>query len=90
MIEKSFKIINQTGLDAKASSALVSLCGKFNSEIKLKSSNITVNLKSIMGVMSLNIHKGEIIEITFSGLDEEEACRELVNIIDNNKIAKEI
>lgn len=90
MIEKTFKIVNQTGLDAKASSELVSCCGKYNSEILLWHSKVSVNLKSIMGVMSLNIHKGEIVDISFNGEDEEEACNEIIHVINKIKLAKEI
>ena len=90
MIEKTFKIVNQTGLDAKISSILVSTCSKYDCEILLWRAKINVNLKSIMGVMSLNIHKGEIVDITFSGVDEEDAAIDVVNTIDKIKLAKEI
>ena len=89
MIEKSFKIVNPTGLDAKISSILVSKCSKFNCGISLKYSRVTVNLKSIMGVMSLNIHKGEIIVLSFNGSDEEAACNEISYVISDIKLAKE-
>ena len=36
MIEKTYKITNQTGLDAKNSSVLVSKCGKYNRPIFIK------------------------------------------------------
>lgn len=89
MVEKSFKIVNPTGLDAKISSVLVSKCGKFNCDISLKYSKVTVNLKSIMGVMSLNIHKGEIIVLFFDGSDEADACKEISYVISDIKLAKE-
>ena len=89
MIERTYKIINPTGLDAKKSSVLVTKCGKFNSEIKLQCSNIIVNLMSIMGVMSLIVHKGELIVITFSGDDEEDAYKEITNLINDIKLGKE-
>ena len=90
MIEKSFKIVNQTGLDAKAASSLVTCSGKYNSEILISHSKVSVNLKSIMGVMSLNVHKGEIVDISFNGEDEEEACNEVIHVISKIKLAKEI
>ena len=89
MLEKRFKITNLTGLDARNSSVLVTKCGKFASEISLQSSNITVNLKSIMGVMSLNVHKGEIIKIIVSGTDEVEALDEISYTIEELKLGKE-
>ena len=89
MLEKRFKITNLTGLDARNSSILVTECGKFTSEISLQSSNITVNLKSIMGVMSLNVHKGEIIKIIVNGTDEVEALDEISYSIEELKLGKE-
>lgn len=89
MIEKSFKITNNTGMDAKMSSAIVSVCGRYNSEITLQCAKIQVNLKSIMGVMSLNIHKNEIIKIFISGIDEEEVSKELSYLFNDIKLGKE-
>lgn len=89
MLEKKFKIINLTGLDAKNSSILVTKCSKFTSEIMLQSSDITVNLKSIMGVMSLNVHKGEVIKIIINGIDEVEALDSITYLIQDLKLGKE-
>ena len=89
MIEKTFKVTNQTGLDAKISSLIVNKCGKYNCDIKLRCANETVNLKSIMGVMSLNIHKGLVIDIIFDGEDEEAAANDICFLINDIKLAKE-
>ncbi len=89
MLEKTFKITNNTGLDAKMSSLIVTKSSKFISNITLQLEELKVNLKSIMGVMSLNIHKGEIIKLIFSGPDEVEALEELSILINDSKLGKE-
>ena len=89
MIEQTFKIINPTGLDAKMSSLLVTLSGKFASKISLQLNELVVDLKSIMGVMSLNVHKGEVVKVICSGVDEEDALRELAVLINDKKLGKE-
>ena len=89
MLEKKFKIINPTGLDAKNSSNLVSKCGKYTSDIKLYLGNTAVDSKSIMGVMSLNVHKGEIIKISVNGIDEVEALEAISYLIQESKLGKE-
>ena len=89
MLEKSFKIINVTGLDAKMSSLVVTKSSKFISKLTLQLEELQVDLKSIMGVMSLNIHKGEIITIICSGPDEALALEELSNTINESKLGKE-
>ena len=45
MIQKTYKIIYKTGLDAKMASTLVNKCGKYTCDILLMSSNMKVNLK---------------------------------------------
>ena len=89
MLEKKFKIINPTGLDARNSSNLVSKCGKFTADIKLHLGNTAVDSKSIMGVMSLNVHKGEIISISVNGIDEVEALEAISYLIQESKLGKE-
>ena len=89
MLENSFKITNHTGLDAKMSSLLVTNASRFTSKIILQLNEISVDLKSIMGVMSLNVHKGEFVKVICSGSDETDAMRELTCLINDNKIGKE-
>jgi len=73
MAEKTFKITSDTGIHARPATMLVQTASKFDSEINLEYNGKTVNLKSIMGVMSLGIGKGAEIKITASGSDENEA-----------------
>lgn len=89
MLEKIFKVTNHTGIDAKMASAIVNYSGKFSCDVQLQIKDLTINLKSIMGVMSLNVHKGELIKVICNGADEEEAINELSLIIDNIKLGKE-
>ena len=89
MLEKAFKITNNTGLDAKMSSMIVTRSTKFISNITIQLEELKINLKSIMGVMSLNIHKGEIVKIICSGPDEVEAMQELSELINDSKLGKE-
>ena len=89
MLENNFKITNQTGLDAKVASLLVSHASKFSSKIILQLNELSVDLKSIMGVMSLNVNKGEFVKIICSGTDEVEAMKDLIYLINDHNIGKE-
>lgn len=75
MVEKIFKITSDTGIHARPATMLVQTASKFDAEINLEYNGKTVNLKSIMGVMSLGIGKGAEIKITASGSDENEAIQ---------------
>ena len=81
MEEQTFKITAETGVHARPATLLVNQAGQFESEIELHYNEKTVNLKSIMGVMSLGIPKGAEIRITASGNDEENAMKSITEVI---------
>lgn len=63
---------------------LVNKAGQYQSDIELSYNDKTVNLKSIMGVMSLGIPKDAEIKITANGSDEEEAIQGIAEVIKEN------
>ncbi|NLB85090.1 MAG: phosphocarrier protein HPr [Acholeplasmataceae bacterium] len=72
-MEKKFLIIAEYGIHARPATRLVNEAMKYESEILMNSMGKTVNLKSIMGVMSLGIYRGENVKIIINGPDQEEA-----------------
>lgn len=76
-MEKEFIIANLQGLHARPATTLVSLAGTFKSEITLTYNGVTVDLKSIMGVLSLGVKRGSQVSIRTSGVDEVEALKEI-------------
>ncbi|MBU7593210.1 MULTISPECIES: phosphocarrier protein HPr [Bacillaceae] len=73
MVEKTFTITSEAGLHARPATALVNAVNSFTADVNLEANGRTVNLKSIMGVMSLGISKGTQVKISASGSDEEAA-----------------
>ena len=73
MLQKEFKVIDETGIHARPATLLVQAASKFQSNIELEFNGRKVNLKSIMGVMSLGVGKGAEVTIYADGKDEEEA-----------------
>ncbi|MFE8700253.1 phosphocarrier protein HPr [Cytobacillus sp. FJAT-54145] len=86
MVEKTFTVTDSTGIHARPATILVSNASKFNSEIKLEYKEKQVNLKSIMGVMSLGIPKDGVIKIIAEGADELEALEALETLMKNEKL----
>ncbi|MFS0674380.1 phosphocarrier protein HPr [Ornithinibacillus sp. 179-J 7C1 HS] len=84
MKEQSFKITADTGVHARPATLLVNKAGQYQSEIELTYNDKTVNLKSIMGVMSLGIPKDAEIKVTANGSDEEEAIQGITELIKEN------
>jgi phosphocarrier protein len=88
MIEKQFKVIADTGIHARPATLLVQAASKFNSEIQLQYKEKKVNLKSIMGVMSLGIGQGADITIFAEGNDEAEALNTLQDTLTKEGLAE--
>lgn len=82
MAVKKFKVVDIGGIHARPAMALVKLASKFISDIHLEFKESTVNLKSIMGVMSLGIPYGSELVIIADGTDEEEAILAISQAMD--------
>ncbi|KRM20334.1 phosphotransferase system, hpr-related protein [Ligilactobacillus hayakitensis DSM 18933 = JCM 14209] len=73
MEKKEFHVIAETGIHARPATLLVQAASKFSSDVNLEYNGKTVNLKSIMGVMSLGVGQNADVTITADGADEAEA-----------------
>lgn len=88
MVEKQFKVTADTGIHARPATLLVQAASKFNSEIQLEYRGKKVNLKSIMGVMSLGIAQGADIKIFADGSDEQEALTSIQETLTKEGLAE--
>ncbi|GAB7231516.1 phosphocarrier protein HPr [Facklamia hominis] len=73
MKKENFVVTSETGIHARPATLLVQAASKFSSDITLEYKGKSVNLKSIMGVMSLGVGQGSEVTIITEGSDEEEA-----------------
>lgn len=87
MVERRFKISSETGIHARPATLLVQAAGKFDSEIILEYKGRSVNLKSIMGVMSLGVGKGAEITISAAGSDENDALNTITDTLKREGLA---
>lgn len=72
MIERTVVLASKHGLHARPAADLVRLAGRFRSDVKLTKDDVTVDAKSIMGVMMLAAECGSEVIITAEGSDEIE------------------
>jgi phosphocarrier protein len=77
------RIINKLGLHARAAAKLVSLASTFESAIDIEKEGRRVNGKSIMGVMMLAASQGTTLTLHIEGPDEDEAQRQLVDLVED-------
>lgn len=83
MMERDFQVKDQAGVHARPASILVDTANQYQSELKIRYSGKSANLKSILGVMTLGIPYGEEFTIQAEGADEEEAIRKLEETLKN-------
>lgn len=87
MERREYHITAETGIHARPATLLVQTASKYNSDIKLEYNGKSVNLKSIMGVMSLGVGQGAEVTITVEGPDEEEAIQGIDETMKNEGMA---
>lgn len=83
MYKEELTLQNETGLHARPASLFVKEAARFKSDIKLIKENKEYNGKSIMGILSMGVAKGDKITIQAEGEDEETAVKELVDLLVN-------
>ncbi|MGM7636013.1 phosphocarrier protein HPr [Bacillus sp. Hm123] len=88
MVEKQFTVTAETGIHARPATLLVQTASRFSSEIALEFKGKKVNLKSIMGVMSLGIGQHSKIVISAEGSDEQDALRTINDVLKNEGLAE--
>ncbi len=81
-MEKTIKITDEAGMHARPASKLSQEAAKYEEDIKLTYNGKTVDLKSIMGVMSLGVPQHAEVTIAVTGDDEENTLNALVKAMD--------
>lgn len=87
MVEKQYTITDEAGVHARPASALVGSVSKFQSDITFEYKGKKVNLKSILGVMSLGVTSGSTVTIAADGVDEEEAMARIDEVLKSEGIS---
>lgn len=75
---------NQVGLHARPATFFIQKANEFKSSIWVEKDERRVNAKSLLGVLSLGIVKGTVINLIADGPDEKAAADALVELISSN------
>ncbi|WP_223592079.1 HPr family phosphocarrier protein [Neobacillus bataviensis] len=81
MLVKEVEVKLRTGLQARPAALFVQEANRFSADIFLEKDGKKVNAKSIMGLMSLAVGSGVVINIIADGDDEENAIHALAEFI---------
>lgn len=77
---------NKDGLHARASAVFVQHTNKFKCDIFLNVNSKIIDAKSIMGLLALGVSTGDVLKLTFDGIDEVEAAKEIKNLLESTKL----
>lgn len=82
MVEREVTIMNKMGLHTRPAASIVKLAAKYKSEFTIERDGLEINGKSIIGVMTLAAEQGAKMHLRFSGVDEEEAAKAMIDLFD--------
>ena len=80
-VTSTLNICNTRGLHARASAKFVKLASSFESEIHVTRDGVTVDARSIMGLLMLGAGIGCSIDVSADGPDAEEAMEALTDLV---------
>lgn len=81
VIERVAKIVNPLGMHARPAAEFVKVANRFKSAVEVRKDDLTVNGKSIMGVMMLAAECGSSMSIKTDGEDAEAAMQALLDLV---------
>lgn len=79
-------VIDPVGLHARPATVAVNAASKFKCDVKVSYKEKSVNMKSIMGVMSLGIPTQSEIVISCEGEDEDNAIKMIEETLRSQKV----
>lgn len=86
MKQISVTVIDPVGLHARPATVAVNAASKFKCEVKVTFKGRSVNMKSIMGVMSLGIPTQSEVTISCEGEDEDVAITAIEDVLRTQKV----
>lgn len=81
MFVKEVMVQNKVGLHARPATFFIQKANEYKSSIWVEREDRRVNAKSLLGVLSLGIVGGTVINIIADGVDEETAVEGLVKLV---------
>lgn len=89
MKEKQFTVIDEAGIHARPAQILVNTANEFESTIQLLYNDRVVNMKSILGVLSLAVGCHQQFTVRAEGVDEAEALALIAERLQEKGLATE-
>jgi len=81
MITKEVTVTNSVGLHARPATYFIQKANTYKSSIMIERGERRANAKSLLGVLSLGIVKGTVVNLIADGVDEADAIDGLSTLI---------
>ena len=81
MNEREARIVNPLGMHARPAAEFVKTANRFRSQVSVRRGDLTVNGKSIMGMMMLAAERGSTLVIAVDGEDAADALDALCELV---------
>ena len=81
VVEREARIVNPLGMHARPAAEFVKVAARFKSKVDVSRDTLSVNGKSIMGVMMLAAEQGSSLRIRAEGADAEQATEALCALV---------
>ncbi len=81
VIEREAKIVNPLGMHARPAAEFVKVANRFTAGVRVRKDALTVNGKSILGMMTLAAECGSSLFITTDGDDAEQAMTAILALV---------
>ena len=83
MVSKEITIGLANTIEVRPLAMVVQIAGKYDSRITLKKSERTINAKSFMGVIALELDQGDTVTVEADGPDEAAALEEITRFLES-------
>ena len=83
MVSREIEIVNETGLHTRPGNQFVKEAKKFECDITVRKGEKEFSAKSLLKLMKIGISKGDMIEISCDGADEQQALETLCTFVAN-------
>jgi len=84
MVEKTAVIQNQAGIHVRPSGVIIEEIGDYSGKISAEAHGFSVNLNSVMGLLSLGLVQKDEVKIRVEGPDEEKVAAQVKELFERH------
>ena len=83
MVEKIVTVQNRAGIHARPAALIAQTANKFASEVLIEKDSVTINAKSIMGVITMAAGYNTQLTLKAEGADEKQAVAAIAQLFES-------